>query len=72
MNINSTGIERISKEDKENEVYRKSIFNAWKRENLQRNQIQKGLTEANEEDWIIISDLDEIPNLFEIDLKSTK
>ena len=66
------GIERISKEDKENEVYRKSIFNAWKRENLQRNQIQKGLTEANEEDWIIISDLDEIPNLFEIDLKSTK
>ena len=67
-----SGIEKINKEDKENEVYRKSIFNAWKRENLQRNQIQKGLTEANEEDWIIISDLDEIPNLFEIDLKSTK
>ena len=42
------------------------IFNAWKRENLQRNQIQKGLTEANKEDWIIISDVDEIPNLSKI------
>ena len=65
------GIEKINEEDQENEIYRKSIFNAWKRENLQRNQIQKGLTEANKEDWIIISDLDEIPNLAEIDLKNT-
>jgi len=66
------GIEKINKEDKQNEIYRKSIFNAWKRENLQRNQIQRGLTEANEEDWVIISDLDEIPNLSEIDLKNTQ
>ena len=66
------GIEKINKEDKQNEVYRKSIFNAWKRENLQRNQIQRGLTGANKEDWVIISDLDEIPNLSEIDLKNTK
>ena len=66
------GIEKINKEDKQNEIYRKSIFNAWKRENLQRNQIQRGLTEANKEDWVIISDLDEIPNLSEIDLKNTK
>ena len=65
-------IEKIKSEDKENEIYRKSIFNAWKRENLQRNQIQRGLTEANEEDWIIISDLDEIPKLSEINLKDTK
>jgi len=66
------GIEKINKEDTEKEIYRKSIFNAWKRENLQRNKILKGLTEANKEDWIIISDLDEIPNLAEIDLKNTK
>ncbi len=66
------GIEKINKEDKQNEIYRKSIFNAWKRENLQRNQIQRGLTEANEEDWVIISDLDEIPNLSEVDLKNTQ
>ena len=66
------GIEEINTEDNKKEVYRKSIFNAWKRENLQRNQIQKGLKEANEEDWIIISDLDEIPNLAKIDLKNTE
>jgi len=65
-------IEKINTEDNENEIYRKSIFNAWKRENLQRNQIQRGLTEANEEDWIIISDLDEIPKLSEINLRNTK
>ena len=67
-----SGIEKINKEDAGDEVYKKSIFNAWKRENLQRNQIQNGLTEANEEDWIIISDLDEIPNLSKINLKNTK
>ena len=65
------GIEKINIEDKESEVYRKSIFNALKRENLQRNQIQKGLTGASDEDWIIISDLDEIPNLAKINLKNT-
>ena len=64
------GIEVINKEDED--VYRKSIFNASKRENFQRNQILKGLTEANKEDWIIISDLDEIPNLSKINLKNTK
>jgi len=67
-----SGIEKVNKEDSLNETYSKSIFNAGKRENFQRNQIQKGLTEANKEDWIIISDLDEIPNLSEIDLKNKK
>ena len=65
-----SGIEEINKKDNQDEIYRKSIFNAWKRENLQRNQIRKGLIDANKEDWIIISDLDEIPNLPEINLKN--
>ena len=64
------GIENIKIDDNESEIYRKSIFNAWKRENLQRNQISKGLSGAQEEDWVIISDLDEIPNLSEIKLKN--
>ena len=38
-------------------------MNALKRENYQRNYIINGLTDANDDDWIIISDLDEIPNL---------
>jgi len=65
-------IEKINKEDNQSEIYRKSIHNAWKRENLQRNQIQNGLTDANREDWIIISDLDEIPNLTKINLKNSQ
>ena len=64
------GIENLKVDDNESEIYRKSIFNAWKRENLQRNQISVGLSDAQEEDWVIISDLDEIPNLSEIKLKN--
>ena len=63
------GIELITDSDDKNEIYRKSIFNAWKRENLQRNNIMEGLDGAAEDDWIIISDLDEIPNLGNIDFK---
>ena len=36
--------------------------NPYLRENFQRNAITKGLTEAMDDDLIIISDLDEIPN----------
>ena len=56
-------LEIIQKLDSEKEVYRKSILNALKRENLQRNSILEGLKNAEPNDWIIISDLDEIPNL---------
>ena len=66
------GIELINKNDNKDEIYRKSIFNAWKRENYQRNQIKKGLVNASREDWIIISDLDEIPNLEKINIKKIK
>ena len=36
--------------------------NPWVRENFQRNCIERGLTEAQSNDLVIISDLDEIPN----------
>jgi beta-1,4-mannosyl-glycoprotein beta-1,4-N-acetylglucosaminyltransferase len=36
--------------------------NPWLRENFQRNCISRGLEKAREEDLIMISDLDEIPN----------
>ena len=42
-------------------------MNALKRENFQRNKITKGLIKANPEDLILISDVDEIPNLEKID-----
>mgnify|MGYP001410211835 CR=1 FL=1 len=36
--------------------------NPYIRENFQRNAIFRGLENSSEDDWIIISDLDEIPN----------
>ena len=47
------------------------ILNAVIRENYQRNFIVNGLKEANDNDWIIISDLDEIPNLEQNDLRKS-
>jgi len=38
----------------------------WERENYQRNYINEGLASANENDYIIISDVDEIPNLTKV------
>ena len=39
----------------------------WQRENYQRNFIINGLHDVQEDDYIIISDVDEIPNLENID-----
>ena len=50
----------------------KFINNAVKRENFQRDFIKKGLDEAQDEDFILISDLDEIPCLENLNLRSVK
>ena len=63
-------IEEIKTEDSEDEKSRKAIFNAGYRENGQRNLITKGLEKANDEDLILISDVDEIPKLAEINFKN--
>ena len=60
------GIENINNDDNENQKNIKHIMNALRRENYQRNKIKDGLNEATSDDWIIISDLDEIPNLDKI------
>ena len=39
-----------------------SGINPYSRENFQRNSIMRGLEKCNDDDFIIISDLDEIPN----------
>ena len=62
-------IEKINNEDSPDEIARKSLWNAIYRENGQRNYIEKGLIEANENDIILISDVDEIPNLENIEFK---
>jgi beta-1,4-mannosyl-glycoprotein beta-1,4-N-acetylglucosaminyltransferase len=62
----------IKTEDSKNDKSIKLIFNAAYRENGQRNLIAKGLKEANDEDLILISDVDEIPKLSGLNFKSIK
>ena len=62
----------INEKDSENSKNSKFILNAVKRENLQRNTLVNGIKSASMEDLIIISDVDEIPNLETISLKDIK
>ena len=65
-------IKKINKNDSENEINTKYIFNAIFRENSQRNYILKGLSKAKDDDIILISDVDEIPNLKKVNFKKLK
>ena len=66
------GIEVINSNDSEDEISRKEILNALKRENLQRDTILNGLKDADSNDWIIVSDLDEIPDLTKVNFNKIK
>ena len=51
--------------DKIIHIYNESKFenyNSWEKENFQRNLIMEGINKAQPDDYILISDLDEIPN----------
>ncbi len=65
-------IEKILINDDEDTKSRKYIMNALYRENSQRNYISEGIKEATHEDLILVSDVDEIPNLSKINLKNIK
>ena len=63
-----SNIKEISRDEHEDDKSRKYIFNSILRENGQRNFIFNGLEDANEEDLILISDVDEIPNLEKLEI----
>ena len=65
-------VETINENDHKNEKARKKIMNAVKRENGQRNYLQNGLKDAGNEDIILVSDVDEIPNLKNVDFTNFK
>ena len=65
-------VEIINNDDDEKEKDRKYIMNALYRENAQRNFIVNGLKNANENDLILISDVDEIPKLKSLNLNTIK
>ena len=52
-------------EDNEDKVTlgNKLVLNGYKRDNFQRQKAQTALDNIDQNDWIIINDIDEIPNL---------
>ncbi len=60
---NPTDLEELYNKDNVEIKNSKILGNALKRENYQRNMISKGLDKALSDDVIIISDVDEIPKL---------
>ena len=70
LDKNPKNLFEIVKDD--NKINEKIIINGNLREFYQRNSISLGLSDANDEDLIIISDVDEIPNLENIDFSKIK
>ena len=65
---NPHNIEKILENDNPSEISRKYILNAAKRENGQRDYIFNALEQADNDDLILISDVDEIPNLESLEI----
>ena len=67
-----SNIDQIKDDDDEKTKNSKYILNGMKRDFFQRNFIINGLNEADNNDFILISDLDEVPKLENIDFQSIK
>jgi len=50
----------------------KLVLNGYKRDNYQRQMAQQALNNIDPDDWIIINDIDEIPNLKNVDMRTIK
>ncbi len=58
--------------DKQDTRGQKLVLNGYKRDNFQREKAADSLKNLNPEDWIIINDIDEIPNLENLNFKEIK
>jgi len=56
-------LKKVDDKDSQSVKNSKILDNALIRENFQRNHLQKGIQKFDDEDLIVVSDLDEIPNL---------
>ena len=65
-------IEIINDNDDEDVKNGKYILNGYRRDNFQRNYIINGIKNASLDDLILISDIDEIPNLKNLNLGEIK
>ena len=62
----------LKKGDTREKIGEKLILNGMARDYFQRENLTKGLVDAKDEDLILISDLDEIPNLESLNFKNIK
>jgi beta-1,4-mannosyl-glycoprotein beta-1,4-N-acetylglucosaminyltransferase len=65
-------IKKINVNDSEEIRGEKLILNGMARDYFQRENLSKGLNDAQEDDFIMISDLDEIPNLEKLNFEINK
>jgi len=63
---------QLEKEDTKEKIGEKLILNGMARDYYQRECLSEGLKEAKDDDLILISDLDEIPNLESVNLDNIK
>jgi len=61
-----------SDNNKQDRRGQKLVLNGYKRDNYQRQMAARELKNIHEEDWIIINDIDEIPNLENFNFKEAK
>ena len=61
-----------SDKNKEDRRGQKLVLNGYKRDNYQREMAASALKNIESDDWIIINDIDEIPNLKNIDIRTIK
>ena len=72
LNEEPEGLVSISAEDDEDKKNKSLLHNTYVRENYQRDVIAKGILDAGSEDFIIVGDIDEIPNLKNLDFENKK
>ena len=65
-------VKEIQKNDDEDTKSYKYIMNAAHIENSQRNYISEGIKDADDEDIILVSDVDEIPDISTTDIRTIK
>jgi len=58
--------------DKKDTKGQKLVLNGYKRDNYQRNMAWDFLKNIEQEDWILINDIDEIPNLKNVNFREIK
>jgi len=58
--------------DKNDTRGQKLVLNGYKRDNYQRQMASQALENLDPHDWILINDIDEIPNLNSVNFKNTK